>query len=407
MKHLLWIPLLAACSKSEPPREAPATHPSHPPAQTELDHWYRAVIGEEQGTPIPVFVDIPASGDALMATGPDRVHAKLVSGLPNVEIDFQLNHTKIAATALADGSLDGTWSSTSKSWGSTSLSFHATPVKGPDPALRFPGSPGPDPIGTWKVELSKPTELGKLVLSRGASPNEVVGTFSFQTGNIAFIAGNQDGATLRMSAFDGASPYLLVGTLDQDAKAFTGSWVAGQGLDWKESLRATKVLEFKLEKPTKLATAHSKLELRELTQDAYKGHPVIVELGGSWCPACGYAASKLRELLRANPDLRVITLAYEFTDDPEYNKAQAAAFKAKYSIPWEVVPIDGGIEKYNDILPPEIESVDASGFPIAIFVHRDRTIEGFHGGFPPESWGPLHVQAVSDYDALTAKIVAK
>lgn len=408
---LVGIAALAACSKSPdpstsaPPSPTPTADAAPAPAST---GWYRAVIGEKQGTGIPFFLQLPASGsDAVIANGPDRVRAKLVSGPPKVVVAFEILRTKIEATADAKGALDGTWASTSKSWGTASLSFHAEPIAGPDPTKRFPEAPGPDVAGVWKVTLTKPTEFGKLVISHGTG-NELTATFAFQGGNLAFIAGNQDGKTIRLSAFDGASPYLLVATVDDAGKKLTGNWTAGQELAWKETLAGERTGDFKLEIITKLADKRPKLALPQLAKAPYAGKPVIVELGGSWCPACGHASSKLRELRDkyAADGLQVLMLAYEFTDDAEYNKQQAQAFKTKYSIPWEVIPVDGGLEKYNDILPPEISNIDASGFPITIFVARDGGIEGFHGGFPPEKWGDLHQQALADYDRLTAKIVA-
>ncbi|MEO8699425.1 MAG: TlpA disulfide reductase family protein [Kofleriaceae bacterium] len=371
--------------------------------------WYLASVGDAQGTAIPFFLQLPSQigGEALVATGPDRVRAKLTARSPKIVVEFDILHTKIEATPGADGALAGTWSSTSGSWGASSLSFRAKPVAAPDPVLRFPGAPGPDVTGVWKVQLTKPGELGKLVIARGEG-NAITATFAFYTGNLAFVAGNQDGRTIRLSAFDGSSPYLLVGELDAKGDRFTGTWTAGQALAWTEKLTAQRAPSFMLEIQTKLAAARPKLKLPLLDQAPYANHPVIVELGGSWCPACGHASGKLRELREkyASQDLQVVTLAYEFTDDTVYNKQQADGFKAKFKIPWEVIPIDGGLDKYNEILPPEISNIDASGFPITVFVARDGGIEGFHSGFPPEKWGVLHGEALADYDRLTSKIIA-
>lgn len=409
--------LVAACSKSDDkpapkppdPGSGSSVAPAPPPAAS--SEWYRAVVGEKQGTAIPFFLNIPPSGDeAFIATGADREHPKLVSRPPHVVIEFETLRTKIDANAGDKGVLDGTWASTSKSWGLASLSFHAEPIAGPDPALRFPSKAGgPDPTGVWKVQLTKPTEFSKLTINHGTTPTEFNGTIAFQTGNLAFVSGNQEGKTLRMSAFDGSSPYLLVLELDDAGKTLTGSWTAGQALDWKEQLKGQKGDDFKLEVQTKLVGKRPKLKLPQLDEAPYKGHPVIVELGGSWCPACGRAVAKLKQLAdKYGPDgLQILTLAYEFTDDSAYNKQQAEVFKNKYKVPWQIIPIDGGLEKYTDILPAELDAIDASGFPLTLFVAPDGGIEGFHNGFPAEKWGELQQPTVDDYDRLTAKIVAE
>jgi thiol-disulfide isomerase/thioredoxin len=412
--------LFVACSKADKDKKTPGPQPDPkvtvptptPPPEKPAPEWYRAEIGGKQGTAIPFFIQIPSTGDdAFVANGPDRVKAKLVSRPPKAVIEFDILHTKIEATADDKGNLDGTWASSAKAfdahWSNASLSFHAEPVAGPDPTLRLPGSPGTvDPVGVWKVGLTDPKESGKLTISRGVG-NEITATFAFSTGNIAFLAGNQDGKTIRLSAFEGASPYLLVADLDDAGKTFTGRFIAGQALDWKEDLHATKTGDFVLQVQTHLTAKRPKLKVPELEQAPYKGNPVIVELGGSWCPACGNASVKLRELKEkyAKDGLQVLTFAYEFSDDHDYNVAQAAQFKSKYGITWDVIPIDGGLEKYLEILPKELDAIDASGFPLTLFVARDGGIEGFHNGFPPEKWGELHQKAVDDYDRMTAKIV--
>jgi thiol-disulfide isomerase/thioredoxin len=257
----------------------------------------------------------------------------------------------------------------------------------------------------WK--LAMPDQVGKLVLARGGD-SEVTGHISFQSGNQAFLSGSQQGKIVRLSAFDGTSPYLLVVELDEAGKQLTGTWIAGQDLAWNDKLTGARSEDFAIELKAKLASARPKLKLPQLSKAPYVGKPVIVELGGSWCAACGHASVKLRELKDkyAKDGLEVLMLLYEFTDDTAYNKAQAELFKAKYNVTWEVIPIDGDLEKYNDILPTELQNIDASGFPITLFVARDGGIEGFHSSFPPESWGTPHAHAIAEYDRLTAKIVA-
>jgi thiol-disulfide isomerase/thioredoxin len=419
MKHLIVSGVFAlgllGCSKKE---AAPQPQPGSGTAQAsgagsapapvaEGSTWYRATLGADKGTPIPFFLEVPAKGDeAFIVTGPDRVRATLVSRPPKLDLAFEIYRTKIVAAARADGVLEGSFESTSGSWGKATLGFAAEPIAKPDPALRFPAAAGgPDPVGVWKLAL--PDQGGKLVLARGAG-SEVTGHILFQSGNQAFLSGSQEGKTVRLSAFDGTSPYLLVIDLDDAGKQLTGNWTAGQDLAWKDKITGERSADFTLELKAKLASARPKLKLPQLAKPPYAGKPVIVELGGSWCAACGHAAAKLHALKDkyAKDGLEVLMLLYEFTDDTAYNKAQAELFKTKYNVTWEVVPIDGDLEKYNDILPTELQNIDASGFPITIFVARDGGIEGFHSAFPPESWGAPHAHAIAEYDRLTAKIVA-
>lgn len=407
---VLAVTTIAGCSKStrEPPAPASGSAGSAVPAAVPTAaEWYRVVIGEKQGTAIPVFLHIPPTGaEAFVATGPERIRAKLVSRPPALALEFEIFRTRITATAGAGGALDGTFESSSGSWGAASLSFRAEPVAKPDPTLRFPAAPGgPDAAGVWK--LAFPDQGGKLTIKHGEGV-ELTASLAFQTGNLALMAGSQEGRTVRLSAFDGAAPFMFVGELDEAGKALTGTWTAGQALAWKEAVTGERTEDFTLEIQTRLASKRPKLAIPQVARAPYVGKPLIVELGGSWCPACGHASGKLKELQTryAADGLQVVTLSYEFTEDPAYNKTQADAFKAKYAIPWEVIPVDGDLDRYNEILPPGLEGIDASGFPITIFVAADGGIEGFHSGFPPAAWSDLHAAAIADYDRLAARIVA-
>ncbi len=365
------------------------------------------MFGEKQGTAIPVFLHVPASGDeAFIVTGPERVRAKLVSRPPALALEFEIFRTRITAKAGPDGALDGAFESSSGSWGAASLSIHATPVAKPDPALRLPVAPGgPDAAGVWKISF--PDQRGKLTIKHGEGA-ELTAALAFQTGNLALMAGSQEGRTVRLSAFDGAAPFMFVGELDEKGSALTGTWTAGQALAWKEALTGERTPDFELEIQTRLVSTRPKLSIPQIARAPYLGKPLIVELGGSWCPACGHASVKLKELqaTHAAAGLQVVSLSYEFTEDPAYNKTQANAFKAKYQIPWEVIPVDGDLDRYNEILPPGLEGIDASGFPITIFVAADGGIEGFHTGFPPAAWNEVHSAAVAEYDRLASLIVA-
>ena len=418
MKHTRTLALallvITACSKdkADPPAAKPAPTPAPDAADASVapqatQEWYRATVGEQQGTAIPFFLQVPPAGnDAFIVTGPDRVRATIASRGPELVLEFGVLRTKLKGKPGANGVLEGTFESTSGSWGAATLSFRAEPIDKPEPTKRFPTSAGPDALGVWKLKF--PDQVAKLTLRQGEGA-ELLGTINFQTGNNAFLSGTQEGSTIRLSAFDGSSPYLFVGTLDKSAKKLDAQWTAGQALAWKEAVAGERTGDFELKIQTKLVAKKGKLKHPLLAQAPYAGNPVIVELGGTWCTACGHASKTLKALKDkyAADGLQIVMLAYEFTDDPAYNKEQAAWFKEKYEIPYDVIPVDGSLEKYNDILPPELADVDASGFPLTLFVARDGTIAGFHNGFPPETWGEGHKKTVAAYEQFAAAIAKK
>lgn len=94
------------------------------------------------------------------------------------------------------------------------------------------------------------------------------------------------------------------------------------------------------------------------------------------------------------------------TDDIAYNKKQAEAFKAAHHIPWEVIPVDGSLERAWEIIPQGLDGVDLSGFPITLFVKRDGSIRSVQASFPGPERPVEHARWVKKYEEQAAAIVA-
>ena len=394
-----------ACAKDDAAGrdEADATTiPTNNPAR----QWYRVGFAKEGSPEIPLFLELPAahSGDkAAIATG-DWLPRGLAS-LASIElaadttwdgtslvIDFKIYNTKIVATASAPGGeLRGNFISSSKSWGVATMPFRATPVAIPDPSRRFllPLSKPPIDLGTpttiFKVSFPD-SGMGKLVLDQ-VSPGVFTADLSFQSGNKVFLAGNGRGNAMWLSTFDGTSPYLLTLELATDRKHVSGTWTAGQALEWKETLTGTTSADFELPLKVSLAGKQQRLSVPQLGELRYQGKPYIVELAGGWCATCKVAAPFLVDLYRRyhGKGLEIITLIYEFTDDKAYNQAQAKLFKDVYGITWDVIAVDGSVDSFADIIPSQLKDVDVAGFPIALFVDKKGILRGLHAGFPSPS----------------------
>jgi hypothetical protein len=61
-------------------------------------------------------------------------------------------------------------------------------------------------------------------------------------------------------------------------------------------------------------------------------------------------------------------------------------------------------DDFNGALPKEL--VDATGFPVTVFLRRDHTVAGVHTGFVSTAAAEEHAAAVQRIDAYTAEIVA-
>lgn len=402
----------SACSKAEDAKPAPA--PTPPPVAADaapapaMARFYRIVLAPDGGPEIPFFAELPATGPGKLINGKREEVVEVAWKGRDVAVDAPLFHTSIRATADAKGVLTGTWKIDSRTWGTGELPLRATPVDAPTPDKRFdvtvlPGEPMDLGGKTtfWRATFPD-SGIAKLQLDEIA-PGSFDGIMMFDTGNMAYVSGNARGGKLRLSALGGLSLYSVSADVDAKTGTLSGVWISGPKLAWNEKFTAKRGADF----PIKVkATAPPRARLKMPAVAAYKGKPLIIEFGGSWCDTCKYAAVTLRELherYRAK-GLEVVTFTYEFTSDTAYNKQSADAFKAAYQLPWEVIPVDAEPDQVGDTMPAALDGIDASGFPITIFVRRDDTIESVHASFAGPENAIQHKKHVDAFEKAAAAI---
>ena len=401
--------LIGACKKE--PREEPAQPADDEtagaatvvaPAAESSGQWYRAVVDREGDdiAPIPFFIQVPragASASLVIRHGKLELTPEFEWEGDTLQVRFPMFQTRIEARREGEG-LVGAFRSESRSWGGAEIGFRADPVDAPHAARRFAEEatePG-DALGTWRLEFPDSGDA-KLDL-RAIDDRGIQGVLTFPSGNSIYLAGARHGDMLELSSFDGTSPYLLRATIEgTDA---SGTWVAGQSLGWSEDFEGARVAgEFEVEGSLQVAGGTKELTVPGVDLSEYAGKPTIIELAGSWCITCKYMAPFLAEVYEEyNPKgLEMVTFTYEFTDDEDYNTAQAKAFKKEYEIPWQVIPVHGDVESIAAILPPSLENLDLAGFPISIFLAPDGSIRHLHAGFPSEAATEERERAMAEY----------
>ena len=416
---------LSACEsekKADPPADPaqqPATTSSPAPAAAPDEparRWYRAVLIPDDSPEIPVYLELPApgtSGTGRVVNGTSEAEVEATwTGARDVAISFPLFNVFINATADPQGNQSGAWKVEAKAFSSDGAPFRARPVDGPAPEQRFdleslPGQPIDlgQPTTVWRAKF---TESGTVKLAlRQQAPGVFDATIHFPTGNSVYLAGNGRGKEIRLSALAGLSPYLVTAKIDAGAVTLSGTWLSGPDLSWREKFTATRKDDFELTIVHKPERPGQRLSMPQLAR--YAGKPLIVQIGASWCDACKPAAVALKAIYQRHraQGLEIVSLNYEFTDDSAYNRKQADDFKAAYAIPWEVVAVDGSVERAAEIIPQGIEGLeDVSGFPVALFVNRDGTVRTVRASFAGPELAGEHRRAVEDYGAQAAAIAA-
>lgn len=436
MPTLLGVILLAASCKgsaTEEPSGAAAAQDVHDggaasasgdageAAAAEGGQWYHAwfVGGEEVGD-IPLYVYLPAGeGTAILATGSQRVEASCRWYGAEATLSLPMLRTRIFLRKGEGGVLHGHMMTHSPVIeGRVSLAMRGEPVAGPDETRRF-SEPGPcaAPAGEDRPEVSLAGEwlasfdsLGAAgVLVEEKQPGVITASFEFRNGSVVFMSGNVfDGRCARLSGFDGVNPFLVTMEIDPASQGLRGRWVAAPGLELRDGFTAEKRAGVKVSSSgVRFVPNRTPLRLFELGLPQYRGKPVIIEFGASWCPPCLDSVPLLRELYEAHhgEGLEIVTLLFELLDDEEQLLRQAKLFVEELEIPWQVVPVRGAIAPYWDVVPHDSLTSEVN-LPVALFINADGTIRDVHMGFPAPDTGAPYQEAAERYRRLARELVA-
>jgi thiol-disulfide isomerase/thioredoxin len=416
--------------------------------------WYRVWVdgGPEVGK-APFFLRLPprpGRGTALMANGNHRIEAEARWYGPEVSVNQELLRTRLFLRQDAEGKLNGHLMSRSPVVeGTMSIPLQAEPVPEPDDTRLFPdaascgagaasegaaGDPdrpsGKEPAtapedkddkkhdkesdkagdelwGKWLVSFENEGEA-ELVLEQ-ARPGVITASFTFGDGTVSVLHGNMFGSRICLSGFDGVNTFLAV--LDREpGGTLRGRWFAGVALQMMRSrLTAEKREQVEvLSNSIRFKPNRTKVSLFELGLPQYRGKPVIVEFGASWCPPCLDSAPVLRELYERHhgQGLEIVTLLFEMLDDEDALRQNARLFVEQHEIPWQVIPVRGDLKPYWDIVPHDPDAAEVN-LPVTIFVNADGTIRDAHTGFPAPGSGKSYQDMVERYQRVAAELLAK
>ena len=404
------------CDDQAPRRTDPvtpvATPPTPPTPPTAVaSEWYRAVVGSGVEE-VPFFLRTPApgtGGGCTIVNGEERLEAdcRWEEGA-HLEIEFPMFATSIEATRDADGALHGTWQLSRISGATAPARFAATRIAGPDPQLRFPaaGTATTAPAsfaGTWRFEFAA-FEAGKGEFAQ--TPDGIVtGTIIPRAiGDMRYLAGNARGNTLQLSTFDGQHAYVIRAELTPGEDTLTGTWIYASIVTDPFTARRVPEVDIAVTEKIRLRPGATRVTIPQLDETIYGGKPVIVDYFGTWCPACIDETPFLVELYRRyHPDgLEILSIALEGTTDDAYNQRQVDHFRTKYGITWRIVVVSG--ELGDTDFPPELEGT--GGYPVTIFLDRDRAVRAVHSGFIGPAAGEEHRRLTARFEAHVRGMLA-
>ena len=416
---LVAVALTACSSCRDHPRHQDATHaaaprdaaPSHALSLSDAAPdpdagfaWYRFVAKIDDLGDVPFIVGvhhdrpegwIVSAGERLPLVVVQR--SPLVLRIPVRGVELRL------APDGAGGRLRGQW--LVAYYFKRDFDIVAEPIAGPQPERLFPDGDPPtlDLAGTWRIDI-KEFGVGRAIFRQDA--HGIIGGTIIppEVGDLRYLTGRVTGDRARLSAFDGIHGFFIDLIAQDGGRKLTGHWViAGIG-DFPFTATREDAPATHLSVGAHLAQGKTRIALPALDRPPYVGNPVIVDYFGSWCPVCLDLTPELVRLRRehAAAGLQVLSIALEPVGDEAETRRRLDEFRTAFGVTW---PFEVRFtDDFVGAISPEI--LDASGFPVTIFLRRDHTVAAIHTGFVSRAAGAEHAAVVKQFDQLTADLVA-
>lgn len=269
-----------------------------------------------------------------------------------------------------------------------------------------------------KYEVVFTNDSGKQVKAIGLftqDKNTGGVTFLRPSGDSRYSFGRVQGNQFKFSLFIGYSPLMFSGSLEPDGS------IKGvqQGLKTVQLIRAYKNESARLPDPSTLtklkdfsapiqfSLMNAKGKKISLDDSAYFNKPVILTIGGTWCPNCADEAIFLSDWYKKNKQrgIEIITAQFEVVNNFNYAQKTMTRFREKFGIEYEQV--FGGESNGNSVLKTFPFLNNFTGFPTTLFIRPDRTVQNIHAGFSGPATGIFYQQFKDSFnhhvDALLYK----
>lgn len=366
--------------------------------------WFRVDLETNKG-PVPFLLGVQwpllAESVAVVANGAERIPLPMTCEESQCRASFDVFSAALLLTFESEQSLIGGWKR-SEYYPAETVPLTGVAVDGPEAIHRYQkiSDPSVDVGGSWSLNID---DVGpaKAKFEQAADGTVRGWIVPANIGDVRYLEGRVDGTRVRVSTFDGQHAYNVELIVSKDSKTLEGVWHFHTM--WHYGISGNRGEGPSLEDlhTMRLKPGKKTVALAELA--ALRGTPVIVDLYGTWCPACIDLMPALVDLYARYHDqgLEILSIAFEPSDDPELAERQVAEFKKHYGITWK-----SAIRDADDMAMALEDLENADGFPITLFVNRDGDVVGMHSGFVSAAAGEEHTKLLEKLDRLTQEIVA-
>lgn len=364
---------------------------------------WRGVFTIKPGVEVPFNFSVEQNGTVKLINGDEKFSAgvfriegdSLFIPLPLFENELAFNYKENALNGVLR---------------KQDLRGFPTPVKADKDLLyRFAetgSSPLRDITGTYDVLFGNPGKQEKAVGVFKQKGNRVTATFLRVTGDSRFLEGSIEDGKLQLSAFIGSSPSYYTAVVNTDG-TLKGEIVSARG---------SSPFTAQLNASAALPDAYTLTSLKEnnsvvrfsfpdadgniinSTDARFAGKPLIISIGGTWCPNCMDEAGFLAPWYEKNKSrgIEVIALQYERQTDALFVKKAFERFKKQFGITYPLVL--GGVADKQAVVASLPVLQNFVSFPTTIFVDKNGKVAKIHTGFSGPATGEYYAAFIKEFN---------
>lgn len=365
---------------------------------------WRGVFNLRQGVDVPFHFQVEPNGTVFLINGSERFAAgNCKINDDSLFIPFPLFENELALS-YEDNVLKGVLRK-QQSKGTVTLVKAQKGIR--DRFYETGSSPIKNISGRYDVvfgtEDAKKEKAVGIFEQRG---NRVTATFLRVTGDTRFLEGTIEDNQLQLSSFIGASPSYYKATVLADGS------LKGENINARAATPFIAIFNPDAALPdayslTKLKETNSRFsfsfpdgegKIISSSESRFAGKPLIVTIGGTWCPNCMDEANFLGPWYEKNKDrgIEVIALQYERQTDTAYIKNTFNRFKKQYGINYTLLV--GGTASKQVVLEtlPVLENFIS--FPTTLFIDRTGKVSKIHTGFSGPATSEHYEQFIKTFN---------
>jgi hypothetical protein len=389
-----------------------------PPGKELQPGSYRAVVDVGAGRAVPFGLDVAREEQGYvlyLINGEERVRvAEVEARTGQVGAKFAGYENGLVAL-ISGGELTGTLTLVHPDERRLALPFAARLGE----TWRFHPerrSDNADMAGRWDITFTDASgHTTRAIAELRQRFDQVTGTVIGAADDQRYLAGEVHDEALSLSRFDGGALVLYRGKLDAQGRWVGDAWSDRGGARTFVAVRNPGASVERTAMATQLRNPDEPFhfEFRDLdgrpvtsSDPRFAGKPMLVTLGGSWCPNSHDEAALLVQLdgrYRAR-GLTIVGLMFEQHAEFEHAAQAIRRFRGAHGIEYHTL-VAGTMDRARAAAAvPQLDGVRA--YPTTLFVDRTGRVRKIHTGFAGPATGVMHALLAQEFEQTIEALLA-